>query len=70
MSKKHIQILNGSDSTVITAMKRINSDVLKEFLRLEIEELEYKLRYSKEETERYQGALRALDDISDLLLST
>jgi len=70
MSKKHIKILNGSDATVVVAMKRINSDVLKEFLRQEIEDLEYKLRYSKEETERYQGALRALDDISDLLLST
>ena len=70
MPKRGIRILNGSDAATKEAVKRINSEVLKEFLRQEIEELEFKLRYSKEETERYQGAIRALDDIRDLLLST
>ena len=40
---------------------------LETWLDLSIEELEYKLRFSKEETQSYQGALRALDDLREII---
>ena len=66
---KHVRLLQGSDTLVIAEMKRMRNDVIDEFLKQEIEALEFKIRYSKEETQILQGALRALDDIQDYLKS-
>ncbi len=68
MSKAKLRILTGASKLTHSAMEGMSSDVLEKFLGEEIEELEYKLRYSTGETQRYQGALRALDDILSLLL--
>ena len=38
-----------------------------EWIKLSAGELEHKLRYSKEETQVLQGAVRALDDLLDVL---
>jgi len=43
------------------------NDVLDEWLTKAIEDLEFRLRYSKEETQTLQGALRVLDDIKGIL---
>lgn len=49
-------------------LKRENTQALEEWLELSIEDLSYRMRYaSKEETQLYQGALRALDDLKDIL---
>ena len=52
------------------AMKQWNSpDHLDQWLELSIEDIEYRLRYSKEETQVLQGALRALDELKAILNS-
>jgi hypothetical protein len=51
-------------------MKQWNSpDHLNQWLELSIEDIEYRLRYSKEETQTLQGALRALDELQLILKS-
>lgn len=44
-------------------------EALEQWLELSIKDLEHRLRYSKEETQVVQGALRALDDLAIVLKS-
>jgi len=54
--------------TLEAEIKRGDNQPLKQWLSESIKELEYKARYSgKEETQILQAALRALDDIVDIL---
>lgn len=48
-------------------LKDLYAPVLREYLEDNIKELEKKLRFSQEETKIYQGALRALDDILEVI---
>ena len=55
------------DKKLEAELKAQNLRVLKEWVKLQTEDMEKKLRFSKEETQILQGALRVLDDIADIL---
>lgn len=58
----------GNNKDLEEEIRRGNMAALREYVELNIEEFESKLRYSQGENNyRYQGALRVLDDILDLL---
>jgi hypothetical protein len=64
---KHLKFLQGA-AMEEAELARINIPVLNAYLEKTILNLEYRIRYATvEETTRIQGALRALDDIKDLL---
>ena len=46
------------------------NEALDQWLSLSIYDLEQRLRFSKEETQVLQGALRALDDLQEVLKKT
>lgn len=51
-------------------LARHDHSLLEEWIKLSKKKLEYRIRFSKqEETYRIQGALRALDDIGEILKS-
>lgn len=56
------------DKPLEDLMARGDISAMRKWLELTIEDLEYRLRYTKrEETQLIQGALRALDDIKEVL---
>ena len=66
--RKTIRITASIDKSIEAAMKAGDNSALMAWLDLSVEDLEYKLRYTKtEETQLIQGALRALDDIRSII---
>lgn len=65
-SRKVIRITE-TKAALESLVKSESPASLREWVKLSKEELEYKLRYSKEETQTYQGALRLLDDLEVIL---
>jgi len=65
---RHIRILSNCTPAVESEVKNMNAPILIAFLDAHVKDMEYRLRYAAlEETKVLQGALRALDDIRDLL---
>jgi len=67
---RNIRIISvkGAVETKLKAQSR--NEVLDEWLQLSIRDLEHRIRYSKEETQVLQGAIRALDDLQEVLKKT
>lgn len=67
MVRRNVRIttVQGTNESEIT---RESSAALKDWVKLSKEDIAYKLMYAKqEETAVYQGALRVLEDLSDIL---
>jgi len=67
---KSIRITQPQISTERVLKSQSTNAPLDEWLEKSIEDLEFRLRYSKEETQVLQGALRALDDLQEVLKKT
>lgn len=67
MPNNHIRITKPLNTHERKLKAQSTNDALDQWLSLSIEDLEHRLRYSKEETQVLQGALRALDDLKDVL---
>ena len=67
MARKNIR-LTAPLPALEPLMEREAPHATREWVKLSIEDLEYRLRYAKtEEAQLIQGALRALDDLNDIL---
>lgn len=67
MDRKIIRITTPEKALEDTLAKQ-DSSLLLEWLDINTEDLEYRLRYTKtEETQLIQGALRAFDDLREVL---
>lgn len=66
--KKHIKYIPANPPLEVR-MRRGEKAAIVEWLTLSIKDLEYRMRYVRglEETKEIQGALRALDDIKEIL---
>ena len=67
MSNNRIRITKPLLSHERKLKAQSTNEPLEQWLELSIKDLEHRLRYSKEETQALQGALRALDDLLDVL---
>jgi len=70
MMPKNIRIISVKGAVETKLKAQSANDVLDEWIELSIEDLEHRIRYSKEETQVLQGALRALDDLQEVLKKT
>jgi len=70
MMPKNIRIISVKGAVETKLKAQSANDVLDEWIKLSIEDLEHRIRYSKEETQVLQGALRALDDLQEVLKKT
>jgi len=70
MANSNIRITKIQRSQEVELKKQGPNKPLEQWLELSIEDLGHRLRYSKEETQVLQGALRALDDLREVLKTT
>jgi hypothetical protein len=70
MANSHVRITKIRTAEERELKAQSTNKVLESWLSLSIEDLEHRLRYSKEETQVLQGALRALDDLKEVLSKT
>jgi len=67
--RRPVRILKVQNTQERALSTYVPPESLDQWLELSIEDLEYRLRYSKEETQVLQGALRALDELKLILKS-
>jgi len=67
---RNIRIISVKGAVEKKLKAQSRNEVLDEWLQLSIRDLEHRIRYSKEETQVLQGAIRALDDLQEVLKKT